>query len=618
MKSNHPHARRSRAAQARVIVGALLCALLAVFFRTQITRASDWLLQSDSNRIRPLTLPAPRGVIRDRIGRPIADNVPGYSVSILSATRDSMNATLERLRQHLRIGPSALERVQEQIRAGSARPILVAVDTPFDAVAAIEERRAIFPRVLIDARPKRRYPSGLIGAHIVGSVGEINRQELDSPAFEGAEPGLIVGRSGLEKQYDAELRGQTGVRYVEVDAVGRIVGSHRGFRRVAEEPGADLPTFLDIDLMHWIDRIFPEGMNGAVVALEVGTGGVLALYSTPSYDPNVFAGDLDQGEWERLNQDPRSPLFNRALSAKYPPGSPMKLVTALVALELNVVSPGDRMPVACNGGYRYGERTWGCWNENGHGSLDLTDAIKHSCNVYFYQLGQRIGLARMLESVTRLGFGGQCGIDLPNEVAGTYPASPQQWMDRHGYYPQQGQVLNLSIGQGPIEQTPLMVASYFLAIARDGAGVAPRIHRQAPEIEGFQWQVLPQHLETLREGLRRVTQPRGTAHMSSLEHFDVMGKTGTAQSVPGRPDHAWFGAIVGPRGGAPEIVVVAMVEYGGGGSAVAAPLVAKVADFHLRGVHGIARDTIQTLGEHLRTGTPAPWGFRMPAGGGDR
>ncbi len=613
MNSYHPHARKARATQARVVVGVLLCVLLATFFRTQVTRASDWLLQSDYNRLRPLTLPAPRGTIRDRTGRPVADNVPGYSVSILSATRDSMYATLERLREHLEIRPSALQRVQEQVRAGSARPILVAMDASFDAVAAIEERRASFPRVLIETRPKRRYPSGRVGAHIVGSVGEINRQELDSGDYEGAEPGLVVGRSGLERQYDSILRGETGVRYVEVDAMGRIVGSHRGFRRVDERPGEDLETFLDIELMHWIDHIFPEGRNGSVVALDVATGGVLALYSTPSYDPNVFAGELDRDEWTRLDRDPQSPLFNRAISAKYPPGSPMKLVTALVGLELGVVTPSERMPVPCTGSYRYGGRSWGCWQERGHGSLDLADAIKHSCNVYFYQLGIRIGLQRMLQEVSELGFGGRCGIDLPNETAGTYPESAQYWMNHYGYYPQEGQVLNLAIGQGPIEQTPLMVASYFLAIARDGAGPAPRLYRHSPDADGFRWDVPVEHLETLREGLRRVTQPGGTAHLSSLEHFEVMGKTGTAQSVPGSPDHAWFGAIVGRRGGEPEMVVVAMVENGEGGSAVAAPLVAKVADFHLRGMHGIPRDTVQTLRDHLLTGTPAPWGWRTPA-----
>ena len=612
MNKYHHHQRRQRAVQARICVTTLLGLLVAVFFRAQVYRSADWSLQSESNRLRPLTLPAPRGTIRDRAGLPLADNVPGYSVSILSAAPDSMLSTLERMRQYLQIDGDRYRRLEEQARAGGPQPILVSVDAPFEAVAAIEERRAIFPRVLIETRPKRRYPVGEIGAHVIGSVGEINQAELDSPEFEGAEPGLIVGRSGIEWQYESALQGEAGVRYVEVDATGRIVGSFRGFRRVEERPGQDLDLHLDRELMEWIHHIFPEGMGGAVVALDVETGGILALYSAPSYDPNVFAGVVDQEEWDRLNRDPQSPLFNRTISAKYPPGSPMKLITALVALEAGVITPSDRMPVACGGGYSYGGRVWRCWREEGHGSLDLADAIKNSCNVYFYQVGLRIGLARMLERVNDMGFGGRCGVDLPSEAAGTYPEGPEFWVRRYGYSPREGEVLNLAIGQGPIEQTPLMVAQYFLAVARDGSAPAPTLYRDAPPREGFRFDVSEEALEVVRDGLRRVTQQGGTAYLSSLEHFDLLGKTGTAQSVEGRETHAWFGATAGLRGGEPEIVVVALVEFGGGGSEVAAPLVARAADFYLRGQHGIPRDTIQTLRDYINARRNTAWALPTP------
>ena len=607
MNKYHHHQRRLRALQARTCVIVLLGFLGAAFFRAQVHRSADWSLQSESNRLRPLNLPAPRGTIRDRAGRPLADNVPGYSVSILSAAPDSMLSTLKRVRQYLEIGDDRYHRLEEQASSGSTQPILVSLDVPFEAVAAIEERRSAFPRVLIETRPKRRYPAGEIGAHVIGSVGEINQAELDSPEFEGANPGLIVGRSGIEWQYESTLQGEAGVRYVEVDATGRIVGSFRGFRRVEEEPGRDLDLHMDRDLMEWIHHVFPEGMGGAVVALDVETGGVLALYSAPSYDPNVFAGVVDQEEWDRLNRDPQSPLFNRTISARYPPGSPMKLITALVALEAGVIGPDDRMPVACGGGYFYGGRRWDCWREEGHGSLDLADAIKNSCNVYFYQVGLRIGLARMLERVNQMGFGGRCGVDLPSEAAGTYPEGTEFWVRRFGYSPREGEVLNLSIGQGPIEQTPLMVAQYFLAVARDGSAPAPSIYRDAPPREGFRFDVSEEALEVVREGLRRVTRQGGTAYLSSLEHFDLLGKTGTAQSVEGRDTHAWFGAIAGPRGGEPEIVVVALVEFGGSGSQVAAPIVAKAADFYLRGRHGIPRDTIQTLRQYFGAGRSTAW-----------
>ena len=586
---------------------ALLGLLAAVFFRAQVYRSSEWVLQADSNRLRPLTLPAPRGTIRDRAGRPLADNVPGYSVSILSASRDSMMSSLNRVRDHLEIGERRLERALQEIEDRSPRPVLLSVDASFEAVAALEERSSVFPRVLIETRPKRRYPAGAVGAHVVGSVGEINQQELESEQFEGAEPGLIVGRSGIEWQYERVLQGRTGVRYVEVDASGRIVGSHRGFRRVEEEPGGDLDLHLDLDLMEWIHHIFPEGMAGSVVALDVETGGVLALYASPSYDPNVFAGEVDQEEWRRLINDPTSPLFNRAITARYPPGSPMKLVTALIGLETGVIGPADRMPVACGGGYVYGGRLWRCWEPEGHGSLDLADAIKHSCNVYFYQVALRIGFHRMLERVNRMGFGGTCGVDLPGEAAGAYPEGPEYWVRRYGYSPREGEVLNLAIGQGPIAQTPLMVAQYFLAIARDGSAPSPTLYRDAPAKDGFRFEVPEENLEVIREGLRRVTQQGGTAYLSSLEHFELLGKTGTAQSVGGRPPHAWFAAMAGPRGGLPEVVVVALVEFGESGSGAAAPLVAKAADFHLRGKHGMPRDTIQTLREYFEAGRSTAW-----------
>ncbi len=606
----NPQRVRLLAVRARVVVVALLGVLVAVLFRFQVLRSSDWLLESQSNRLRPLTVPAPRGVIRDRVGRVFADNVPGYSVSIIHDHPDSMISTLHRLREHLEFDDRRFEELAGRARTGPPRPLLVSVDAPFDVVAALQERRSIFPRLLIESRPKRRYPAGRVGAHVIGYVGEINEAEVEAREAEGAEPGWIVGRSGVEAQYESTLQGRSGMRYVEVDAAGRIVGSFEGVPGVAAEPGSDLQLNLDLELMEWIDRVFPEGMNGSVVALDVETGGVLALYSAPAFDPNVFAGVVDRSEWDRLVQDPESPLYHRAVMGKYPPGSPWKLATAAIALELGVVTPSQRMPVSCGGSYVFGNRTYRCWKPEGHGSLDLAGAIQHSCNVYFYQIGVRIGLARLLEVGNRMGFGEQCGIDLPTESGGTFPEGPEYWERRFGYRAQEGEALNLAIGQGPNDQTPLKMAQFVLAIARDGSAPAPSVLRSTTVgVHEASWSLaIPQeHLEHVREGMRRVTREGGTAYLSSLEHFDLLGKTGTAQSGGGRPSHAWFTAIAGPYGEAPEIVVVALVEFGESGSGVAAPLVAKTADFYLRGLHGIPRDTIQTLGEHLRAGRNTAW-----------
>lgn len=605
----NPRRLRSLAVRARIVVVVLLGVLVAVLFRAQVLLSSEWLLQSRSNRLRPLTVPAPRGIIRDRAGRVLADNVPGYSVSVVPGRPDSMISTLRRLREHLGIDDRRFEELSARARSGPPRPLLVSVDAPFDAVAALEERRSIFPRLLIESRPKRRYPAGEVGAHVTGYVGQINETELEAREDEGAEPGWTVGRSGVEAQYESVLQGKSGTRYVEVNAEGRIVGSFAGVPSVTEQPGTDIDLNLDLELMEWIHRVFPDSLNGSVVALDVETGGVLALYSAPSFDPNVFAGVVDRAAWGRLVEDPDSPLFHRAVMGKYPPGSPWKLATAAIALELGVVTPARRMPVSCRGSYVFGNRTYHCWKEEGHGSLALAGAIQHSCNVYFYQLGAQIGLRRLLEVGNRMGFGARCGIDLPEEAGGNFPEGAGYWKRRFGYDPREGEAVVLAIGQGPNDQTPLKMAQFLLAVARDGSAPAPSLRRSAAGAneEGWSLDIPKEHLEHIREGMRRVTRQGGTAYRSSLEHFDLLGKTGTAQSGGDRPNHAWFTGMAGPYGAPPEIVVVALVEFGGSGSGVAAPLVAKTADFYLRGRHGIPRDTIQTLGEYELAGRSTAW-----------
>lgn len=611
MSGYRPAEQQRQALAARWVALALLALLGATLFRVQVVGLSRWLLQAETNRLRSLVAPAPRGIVRDRAGRVLADNVPGYSISILPS--NSMAETLQRVSEHLELDSARYRELMASARTRRVAPLLVSVDAPFDAVAAIEERRFTFPRVLVEARPKRRYPAGAVGAHVVGYLGEVNEAELATEAFEEIEPGTLVGRAGLEAAYEAVLRGTPGTRYVEVDAIGRT-SSFGGMAGIPEEPGVDLDLHLDLDLMEWIHRFFPEGMSGAVVALDVATGGVLALYSAPAFDPNLFAGVVGRQNWEALSRDASSPLFNRAVMGTYPPGSTWKLASAAIALEAGVVAPSEEMPVPCRGRFRYGNRSYRCWRPEGHGALDLAGAIQHSCNVYFYQLGLRVGLDPLLEAANRMGFGGRCGIDLPQETDGTFPADRGFWQSRFGYQAGEGEVLNLALGQGPNSQTPLKMAQFFLAIARDGSAPVPAVGRDAPPGgEGWSLDVSRASLEELREGMRRVTAPGGTAHMSSLEHFDLIGKTGTAQSGGDLPDHAWFASIAGPRGGEPEIVVVVVVEFGGGGSAVAAPVAAKAADFYLRGRHGIPRDTVQTLLEHIRAGRSTAWARRPPA-----
>jgi penicillin-binding protein 2 len=622
MKEAHPNHRRSRARGAGVILIVLMGVLIVSFFRAQVVRGTAWALQSDSNRLRVLPMAAPRGTLFDRNGRIIADNVPAYSVSIFPAPVDSVAATLGRLQPILDLSDERVAALLQTFQMNRRLPLLVKLNLDFEEVAALEELRPSFPGLFLETRPRRRYIGGESLGHVLGYVGEVSAAELESPRFTGYEQGMIVGKDGLERQYEEALQGAQGVRYVEVDAAGRVVGSFEGYAAASALPGEDLTLHLDLELQQYIHSIFPEGRRGAVVALNVEDGGILALYSAPSFDPSFFVGGITRDRWEALNTDPDRPLFNRAAVGRYPPASTWKLATAAVGLELGVVGPDERMPTACYGSYQYGNVVRRCWNRSGHGSLDLAGAIAHSCNVYFYQLGLRIGLERLVDEGARLGFAEDCGVDLPRESPGVFPESLGFWERRFGYRPFENEVLSLAIGQGPNDQTPLKMAQFYLGLARGGEAPAPRLLRgEASEMLPLAWSMDldPASTAALLQGLRQVTSAGGTAFLSSLEHWDLIGKTGTAQHDPTgeRPPHAWFVGMAGPWGGDLEIAMVVIVEEGESGSSMSAPIAAKAADFHLRRKYGIEVDTIQTLGEHLRAGVPAPWARWAPARGPD-
>ena len=609
MKREHPLARRRRAFGALVGLAVMFSGLTTAFFRVQVLASSTYKLRAEENRLRRLDVPAPRGTILDRAGRIIADNVPGYAVTILPASRDSVMATVTRLREHVSLTDLHVSRLEATLRRYPRQPLVVTADAGLDAATALMERRTEFPNVYVEMRPQRRYVDGPVVSHVLGYIGEITSEELEASSFpvDGYEQGMIVGKTGIEREYESILQGETGVRFVEVDARGRIVGDFAGSTSRPSVPGGEVRLSVDLELQRWIHEIFPKDKMGAVVAIDPTDGSVLALYSAPTFDPNGFVGGIDSDMWQQLNSDPAKPLYNRAVLGLYAPASTWKLATAAIGLELGVIDSSSEMDLPCRGGMSYGNRFWRCWRPGGHGTLDLAGAIQHSCDVYFYQLGIKIGLERLLREATDIGFSRKCGIDLPEEKEGVFPADAGFWETRFGYTPNASEVLSLAIGQGPNSQTPLKMAQFYTALARDGSAPAPSLFDgREDDPEGWSLDVSGDALAALRQGLRQVTGVGGTAHMASLQHWDLMGKTGTGQnplSLQGlADDHAWFAAIAGPPGRDPEIVVVVLVEYGGGGSAVAAPIAAKAADFYLRRKYGMPIDTIQTLGEHLRVG----------------
>ena len=359
------------------------------------------------------------------------------------------------------------------------REVVVDPDADFGAVSVIEERRSLFPGIYVEMRPRRRYVLGPAAAHVLGYVGEITAEELASPEYLTGEydRGMTVGKLGMEKQYESRLQGRQGWKYVEFDARGRIVGDFSGVRTDPGEAGEDLYLNIDFELQEYIHSIFPDSMSGAVVVMDPADGGVLALYSAPTYDPNDFVGGIDEALWRGLMEDDRRPLFNRPVQGLYAPASTWKLASAGIALDLGVITPEETMPDPCRGGWFFGNRYFRCWDPAGHGYNNLAEAIGNSCDVYFYQLGVRIGLDRLIGRATDVGFSRRCGIDLPQESQGVFPESRDFWRRTFGYAPTEGETLSLAIGQGPNSQTPLKMAQFYVALGAGRLGSAAG-HRQ--------------------------------------------------------------------------------------------------------------------------------------------
>ncbi len=614
MNVHHAHERRRRARSAQVFIALLLGVLTVAFFRLQVLGSDTWELRSTSNRIRLLPLPAPRGIIYDRHGNILADNVPGYAITLLPGPLAEARETLERMGAYVDMPEARIEQLLGTLRR-YGREVVIDADADFEVVSALKERRAEFRGLYIEMRPRRRYLLAEAAGHVLGYVGEITADELDSDAFpaDRYREGMVVGRGGLEEQYESLLQGRQGLRYLEFDARQRIVGDFGGARTDPGESGQALHLNLDMELQAWIHSIFPDSMAGAVVALDPSDGGVLALYSAPSFDPNDFVGGISTELWASLNEDEGIPLYDRAVLGKYPPASIWKLATAAIGLDLGVVTPDEYMAVPCTGSFTFGARSYRCHLAGGHGFNNLTEAIGNSCDVYFYQLGLRITLDRLLRRATEIGFSQQCGIDLPQESQGTFPPDRAFWeRDPFNYTPREGEVISLAIGQGPNAQTPLKMAQLYVALARDGTAPTPALAQGVDLGEGWSLELAPEHLEALLDGLRAVTAPGGTAHFgTSLEYWEVLGKTGTAEHALSQaglaPSHAWFAGMAGPFGGPPEVVVVVIVEYGRTGSGVAAPIMAKTADFYLRKKYGIPIDSVQTYREHIMRGPVPAW-----------
>ena len=569
--SFHPNdiARRARASSLTIFIG--FAVLVGAFFRTQVIQHRQYVMQSEENRLRPIPLPAPRGIIYDRRGEVIAENLPAYSVSITAPSEDSLRSALAQLATTLQLERFQINAAIRRYRRAPTRPTVVLNDASIDIVSVLEEHRLDYPRLIIQSVPKRYYPDGPAVASFIGYTSEISETELNRPEYEGYKPGQQIGKGGLEKFYEAKLHGREGVRFDEVDARGRPVrgeGPRPDLNPIGAPP---LYTNIDMDLQRFTAAIFGDSLQGAAVALDPRTGAVLALYSAPAFDPNKFTGGIPADYYKELLEDKRRPLVNKAIQGRYEPGSTFKLATAILGLENKVIGLNEKMPVSCSGGYQYGARYFKCWEKRGHGSLALEGAVKHSCDVYFYQLGLRIGLAKMIAGGIKLSFREKSGIDLPEENRPIWPYAIQYYNERFGRNWSNAEVLNLSIGQGSNSQTVVSMAKFYTALATDGKYARPGIARVTPTRTQV-YNLTREQDSAIKVALAAVVEGGGTAGASALVGMKLAGKTGTAQNAAGEDaDHGWFVGYAPAMDTAnpPKIVVALLIEFGEHGSRAA-------------------------------------------------
>jgi penicillin-binding protein 2 len=453
--------------------------------------------------------------------------------------------------------------------------------------------------VLTEVRPHRTYPHGPAAAHLLGSLGEVRQQQLESERYAGYRAGDVIGQSGVEASLESHLRGRAGGRNVVVDVAGRVM---EVLDRVEPHAGGRVVLALDLDLQQAAEEALlasaPPGepVSGAVVALDPRGGDVLALASAPAYDPNDFSAGIAPAVWRRLTEDPLRPLQNRAIAGQYPPGSTYKAFVAAAALQEGLRTP--RSAVFCPGSFAFGNRSYRCWKEGGHRSVSLLRSLMQSCDVYYYRAGLDLGIDRLGRYARSFGLGAPTGIALEGEKGGLVPTS--EWKQRRFGEPwMAGETVSASIGQGYNLTTPLQLAVAYAAVANGGRVLRPRLVLELEEADGSvhaepvdvrgEVPVAPEHLALVREGLHAVVDaPGGTGRRAQVPGLAVAGKTGTAQvvrlertagkkglAIP-RPyrDHAWFASYA--PADAPEIVVAVLIEHGGGGGANAAPVAQRV------------------------------------------
>ena len=572
----------------------LVVALLGLrLWHLQIREGPYYRDLSENNRMRSVIVEPARGLIYDRHGVLLANNVPSFTLYVSLEDVKDIDLLIEKLSSLIGLDP-ALLRSKLTARGSKQLPRKVKGRLTLREATLIEAHRLDLPGVMIQVESQRNYPGGVTASHLLGYVGEVSPEQLEKPEFADLHQGSIVGQYGVEKFFDRHLRGQAGQKSLEVDAIGQEKRTE-----VVEEPhaGDNLYLTIDVRLQKVAESLLGEEA-GAIVALDPRTGDVLAMASQPGFDPNILSRELTPKQWAEIVQDEGRPLNNRASQGQYTPGSVFKVMMAAAALETKTVTPSTS--IYCNGGYQFGRRLYHDWKAGGHGSVDLRQALVHSCDVYFYTIGQRMGIETIASFAHQFGLGEETGIELPSERVGIVPsdawkrkAKNEPWLP--------GETISASIGQGYVNVTPLQMASLIGTIANDGVTFRPRLvqavlDRATGELQQRvptpkrTVQLRPGIIPMIKDALAGVVK-EGTATRAKSTLVTIAGKTGTAQVAALRTgpekdipkkfrDHAWFVAFAPVE--APTIAVAVLGEHLGNGGSASAPLAKELIEAYVK------------------------------------
>ena len=550
--------------------------LIFFYWKIQVLDYRKYWAQAESNRTREIALPAPRGILTDRTGKILlADNRASFKASFIRENTKDFEASIREAGRLLSLDPAVIrERIEKYSSLPAFKPIVVKDDLSLEDVALIEARRPERPELIVETEPKRLYPFGDFAAHALGYLQELSPDELRT-SFKGRRAGDMVGKSGVEAAYENDLVGREGQVVEVVDSLGR---TRSELENVEPKPGARLRLALDFEIQAKAQE-FLKGKEGAVVVMSPRTGEILALASSPTYDPNKFINRFTPQEWVGLTSSPDKPLLNRAIQGLYSPGSTFKLVLATGGLESGSIT--EQTQFVCGGKIEIYGHEFSCMGV--HGALALPEAIRLSCNIFFYNVGRRLGIESIADYARRMGLGRKTGIDIPGEAAGLVPTA--EWKkitQKAAWFP--GETISVAIGQGPLQVTPLQMAALTALVAGRGRAVIPHLlaGEAREEVPSAVPGLTAANLETVVEGMWRSVNAGGTGQGARIEDFDVCGKTGSTQTMSQeqadrfaaqskqRKTHAWFTGFAPRRD--PQIVVTVLIEFGGLGGANAAPV----------------------------------------------